>query len=98
MRERPSSAELSSFFSCRSGVYWKNFHEVKKTKKKRDEKVEDQRAIGTVSLNWLSQYQITNAFPNGFFMLAEITSENIREKIKESFNCVTKLCIEIEDS
>ena len=62
MRERPSSAELSSFFSCRSGVYWKNFHEVKKTKKKRDEKVEDQRAIGTVSLNCLSQYQITNAF------------------------------------
>ena len=59
MRERPSSAELSSFFSCRSGVYWKNFHEVKKTKKKRDEKVEDQRAIGTVSLNCLSQYQIT---------------------------------------
>ena len=51
-RERPSSAELS-FFSCRSGVYWKNFHEVKKTKKKRDEKVEDQRAIGTVSLNCL---------------------------------------------
>ena len=50
-RERPSSAELSSFFSYRSGVYWKNFHEVKKTKKKRDEKVEDQRAIGTVSLN-----------------------------------------------
>ena len=59
MRERPSSAELSSFFSCRSGVYWKNFHEVKKTKKKRDEKVEDQRTIGTVSLNCLSLYQIT---------------------------------------
>ena len=34
-------------------------------------------------------------FQMDFFMLAEITSENIREKIKESFNCVTKLCIEI---